>query len=140
MGVWLDSEKAFFISLTDEGESIYKISSDVESRVRFPGEKKPYHRFGRLNVSPQKKTKERKKHQLADYFVKVMDNLRDADEIFLFGPSITKEWLEKEIKKHADISKKLIGIENADLITEKQMIARAKEFFHEHEKDKKKKK
>ena len=133
MGVWLDSEKAFLISITESGDYICKITSDVENRVRFPGETKSFHRMGGMLSNPEKVHTERKKHQLNDYFHKVMDNMKDADEIFLFGPSKTKEWLEKELNKNATMASKLCGTANSDLITEKQMIARVKNFFIENE-------
>ncbi|MCW0483777.1 hypothetical protein [Gaoshiqia sediminis] len=140
MGVWLDSEKAFLISFNDGGESIQKIESEVEHRVRFPGEKKEFHRLGGIVANTDKVQTERKKHQLSEYFNRVIHDIKDADKIFLFGPSVTKEWLEKEIKKDHQLSSKLIGIENADVITERQMIARTKEFFHEYELARRKKK
>lgn len=140
MGVWLDSEKAFLISFTDTGESIRKIESEVEHRVRFPGETKGFHRLGGMLSNPDKVHTERTKHQLSEYFNEVMHNLKDAERIYLFGPSVTKEWFEKEIKRDHALREKLIGIENADVITERQMIARTRDFFHEYDQARKKKK
>lgn len=133
IGVWLDSEKAFLISLTENGESVRKIESDVESRVRFPGEKKAYHRLGNMFVNPQKKITERKKHQLSDYFNKIVANIKDSDEVLLFGPSKTKEWFHKELHKHYHMENKVKGVENSALLTERQMIAKVRNFFKERE-------
>ncbi len=138
MGVWLDSEKAFLISFPDEGECIDIIESEVEHRIRIPGDKKGFHRLGGRS-NPEKTQMERQKHQFANYFNQVIKYLKDADKIYLFGPSTTKEWLEKEIKKDHSMSKKIIGIENSDLISERQMIARTKEFFREYQQNHKKK-
>ena len=132
IGVWLDSEKAFIISFPKEGETIDKIESEVEHRIRIPGDKKGFHRLGGMRSNPDKVQMERQKHQLSNYFNKLILNLKDADKIYLFGPSTTKEWLEKEIKKNHRLSKKLIGIESSDLISENQMIARTRDFFKEH--------
>lgn len=136
MGVWLDSEKAFLISLTDSGEYICKIDSEVENRLRYPGEKKSFHRLGGMLSNPENVHGERRRHQLHDYFLKVMDNMKDADEIFLFGPSKTKEWLEKELTKNSEMASKLCGTASADRITEKQMVARVKDFFRENDEQK----
>ncbi len=134
MGIWLDSEKAFLIALTKEGETVAKIESEVEHRVRFDGEGKTTHRIATLSGNPENKLEERKKHQLADYFDRIMKNLKDADQVFLFGPSQTKDWLGKEFKNDQLMGSRLVGIGNADLITERQMIARTKEFFAEFDK------
>ncbi len=135
MAVWLDSEKAFLISFTETGESISKIESEIEHRVRFRGEKKGFHRLGGMLSNPDKVITERRKHQLTSYFQKVITNLHDADKILLFGPSKTKDWLGKEIRKDHGLCEKLLGVEKADSITENQMIAKAKEFFEEHRKN-----
>ncbi len=133
MGVWLDSEKAFLISLDEQGESVSRIDSDVEHRVRFRGEKKGFHRLGGMLSNRDKAHLERKKHQLSSYFHLVMNNLKEADKIFIFGPSTTKDWLEREIRKNHDLNSKLAGVENSDSVTERQMIARTREFFNEHQ-------
>jgi hypothetical protein len=130
-GIWLDSEKAFLISLSEGGESVLKIESEVENRVRFPGEKKAYHRLGNMFVNPQKKITERKKHQLAEYFNKIIDNVKDSDEVLLFGPAKTKGWLNKVLHKHSELKHKVKGVENSALLTERQMIAKVKDFFKE---------
>lgn len=134
IGVWLDSKKAFLISCNDRGESVSKIESDVEHRVRVRGEKKGFHRLGGMLANPDKVHMERKKHQLSSYFDKLIYNLKEADKIFLFGPSTTKEWFEKEIKKDHDLCDKLAGVENSGLITKRQMIAKTKKFFHGRDK------
>jgi len=133
IGVWLDSEKAFLISLSENGESITKIESEVEHRVRFPGEKKPYHRLGNMFVNPQKRITERQKHQLSDYFNKIILNIKDSDEVLLFGPSKTKDWFKKELHRHFNMENKIKAVENSALLTERQMIAKVKNFFKERE-------
>ena len=40
VGIWLDSEKAYIISLINGMEKLERIESNVESRVRYEGEKK----------------------------------------------------------------------------------------------------
>lgn len=137
IGIWLDSEKAFLIALTNDGETVSRIESDVEHRLRFQGEGKTTHRIATLSGNPENKHEERKKHQLADYFERILKNIKDADQVFLFGPSQTKDWLGKEFKTNHLMESKLIGMANADLITERQMIARTREFFTDYEKNKK---
>lgn len=132
MGVWIDKEKAILISLTEEGESIHKIESEVETRVRFTGEKKGFHRLGGMLANPIKRKTERQKHQLHNYFKQIIKNIKDANEILILGPAETKKWLEKELKKNNDhIARKVRGVKSADYISENQIIEKVKKFFAE---------
>ena len=78
VGIWLDSEKAYIISLIDGREKLEKIESNVESRVRYEGEKKSFSRIGGQLVNPQKKKTKRKKQQLQSYFQNILKKTKDA--------------------------------------------------------------
>jgi len=129
VGIWLDKEKAYIISIFGEEEKVQKIESEVETRVRFPGEKKSYSRLGNMFVNPAKRKTKRQKQQLHHYFEEIINNVTDADEIMVFGPSDTKKHFEKEILTHKSLSPKFKGVQSADNISERQMIAKVKEFY-----------
>lgn len=129
IGIWLNTDKAVLVSLSDGGESIHTIESQIESRERFPGEGKNYSRLGAMFVNPSKKLTERRKHQMHHYFDEILHNLEDASSIYLFGPSKTKNLLEKEIRNHHGFEHKMVEVENADRMTQNQLIARVKDHF-----------
>jgi hypothetical protein len=129
IGIWLDTDKAVLVSLTDGQESIKRIESEVEHRLRFPGEGKNYSRWGAQLINPSKRITNRKKHQLHHYFNEIISNLNDVNSVYLFGPSNTKKLLEKEIRKHHPIDKLPLDVESASKMTENQLIAKVKEHF-----------
>jgi len=132
IGIWIDHEKAYLITLTEEGETFETIESEIETRVRFEGETKNYSRLGNQFINPQKKKTERYKHQVSDYVHKIMEKISDASDLYIFGPAEAKIRLEKEIQKDKKLGPKIIKVESCDVLTEKQMIARVKDFYVEH--------
>jgi len=129
IGIWLDSEKAYIISLINGREKLEKIESNVESRVRYEGEKKSFSRIGGQLVNPQKKKTKRKKHQLQNYFQNILKKTKDAGDIYIFGPAEAKTGLNKEYSKHKGLQDKVLRVENSGKLTENQMIAQVREVF-----------
>ena len=129
VGIWLDSEKAYIISLINGREKLEKIESNVESRVRYEGEKKSFSRIGGQLVNPQKKKTKRKKQQLQSYFQNILMKTKDAGDIYIFGPAEAKTGLSKEYSKHKELQNKVLRVENSGKLTENQMIAQVREVF-----------
>ena len=129
VGIWLDSEKAYIISLINGREKLEKIESNVESRVRYEGEKKSFSRIGGQLVNPQKKKTKRKKHQLQSYFQDILKKTKDAGNIYIFGPAEAKAGLNKEYGKHKELQNKVLRVENSEKLTKNQMIAQVREVF-----------
>nr|WP_321451616.1 hypothetical protein [uncultured Carboxylicivirga sp.] len=129
IGIWLNTNKAILIDLQNSMHTTKTIESNIESRNRFPGEGKNYSRLGAMQVNPSKRTTNRKKHQLHHYFKEIMQNIEDASNIFILGPSETKKLLGKELKNQHLFQNKVIQTENADKMTHKQLIAKIKDHF-----------
>ncbi|MTI31273.1 hypothetical protein [Xanthovirga aplysinae] len=132
IGIWLDSEKSFIVSLSKNGTNIRTIESEVENHVRSSG--------GVRNVSPYshqsgfnpRKLDERRQQNLKEYFSEIIRDTQDASEIFIFGPSNAKLGLEKEMKKHKGLANKIMAVEPADQMTENQLVAKVKKFYNNH--------
>ncbi len=129
VGIWLDNEKAYIITLIDGNEKVEKIESNVETRVRIEGETKSYSRLGGMLINPQKKKTKRKNHQLKDYFNSIIRKAKGANGIYIFGPADAKTNLRKIVEQEKNLNKKLKRVEPSDRLTENQMIAKVKEVF-----------
>ena len=130
IGIWLDQEKAYVITLNSSGEpSIEKFVSDVESRVRYAGEKKPFTQFGTTYSNDERRKQRRQKHERDRYFETLINAVYDADYIYLFGPGQAKEELRNTIEKDVSIRAKLIGVETAGRLTQNQMIEEVKKYY-----------
>ncbi|WP_372751843.1 hypothetical protein [Labilibaculum sp.] len=129
IGVWLDTEKAYVITIQDASAKLEKIESGIESRARFKGETKAYSRMGNQFINPATKLTQKRRHQLKHYFEKITDCLVEAEEIYLFGPAETKVHLAKHISKETMLKNRIRKIESEDHLSEKQMIACVKKEF-----------
>ncbi|MEN8856570.1 MAG: hypothetical protein ABF260_00690 [Flavobacteriaceae bacterium] len=131
IGIWLDKEKAFIVTIENGKEKTQVVYSEIEhyhisggSGTRFKG--------GPQDVVQDSKFLEREKHQLKGYFKKIVDYCKDADALLIFGPAGTNEKLKKEIdKSHSELSQKVLQVERADSMTENQMKALVRDGFNE---------
>lgn len=129
-GVWLDKEKAIIINLSEGNHTIKHIESNINIRERIPGEGKKFGRFGSQFLSLENKKKNRVKKQTAKYLKKIVLEIKNSDEIVLFGPAEMKTELKKMIFENNKISSKLVAVKTADSMTENQLVAWVKEYYN----------
>ena len=129
IGVWLDTEKAYIITIIEKDAKIDIIESEIESRVRFKGETKAYSRFGNQFINPATKVTHKRRHQFKHYFEKITNALLGAEELYLFGPAETKVHLAKHISKEPTLKDRIRKVESEDHLSENQMIACVKRVF-----------
>jgi hypothetical protein len=129
-GLWLDHRRAFIVSITDDAETIKRIDSDIERKVRLSGgsrtAKTPY---GPQQVSVDGKQEERIKRQLRQYYQQIIRRIQDATKILILGPGEAKTELKKEMEKSKELVAKKIIVESADKMTERQIAAKVRQFF-----------
>lgn len=128
-GIWLDLEKAIVIILNENGYDLKTIVSDIETKERFDGESKLFGRFGSQFLSKENKAKRRIKEQTNKYLKKLLSEIKNVDEIVLFGPASVKVQLKKLILSDNVMSVKLKGVESADAMTQNQMISWVKKYY-----------
>lgn len=129
IGVWLDTEKAYIITLEDSESKVDKIESEIESRTRFKGETKAYSRMGNQFINPASKILHKRRHQIKHYFESITNCLANAEGIYLFGPAETKVHFAKYISKEPMLKDRIRKIESEDHLSEKQMVACVKKVF-----------
>lgn len=129
-GVWLDQNKAYLIFLDGKNEpELKRINSEVESRVRIPGEGKVFARFGNAFLDDQEKKQRRQQLQRRRYFDTLLKELGKTDFIFLFGPGKGKEELYNRMVKKPAFRGKVVYIETTDRLTKNQMLEKTQKFF-----------
>ncbi len=129
IGIWLDTEKAYIITIEENDSRIEIIESEIESRLRFTGETKGFSRFGNQYVNSTIKTPHKRRYQIENYFKKITEVIADAEELYLFGPAETKVHLAKHISKEPLLKKRIRKVESEDHLSEDQMIACVKHVF-----------
>ena len=130
IGIWIDSNKAVIIILSNNTHSLKKIESNIVFRERVEGETKKYGRFGGQYLTYEKNRENRRNELTNLFFKKLVKEISNCNAIVLFGPSTMKNQFEKEIKKNMQIADKLVGTYNSDSITENQMVAWVKDCFN----------
>jgi hypothetical protein len=128
--VWIDHEKAVIVTFVDGRQKVTKIDSNVGSRVRLSGGSRSKTPYGPQDVSSEKRIDEKRKHRLQDYYQDIIRNIIKADKIFIMGPGEAKGELKKEMEKLKNLAPKISRVAPADKMTERQLVAKAKDYFH----------
>jgi hypothetical protein len=122
-GVWIDHRKAVVVLLTDAGEEIQEIASDMEKHVRFSS--------GSSEDGSTEDIRERQfAGHLAGFYQNVAAHLQNAEAILLFGPGEAKGELEKLLKGKG-LGGRIDQLENADKMTDRQIAAKVRQHFFE---------
>jgi len=121
VGVWIDHRKAVIVSLTEKGEEIHEIASDMEKHVRYSG--------GAQEASAEDQRDKRFTGHLNKYYDKVVLCLRDADSILILGPGEAKGEFEKRLIAESS-SARIVGIETVDKMSYGQISTKVYEHFH----------
>ncbi|TBN04344.1 hypothetical protein EYD45_06915 [Hyunsoonleella flava] len=128
-GIWLDKKKAIVVRLINGETSMNTITSNIES-FRPHGGSGTRFKGGPQDVLQDSKYLEREKNQLRDYFKNLASEIRDSDDIILFGPAETAEKFYKELTlNYKDLSSKVKDVVKADSMTNNQVIAWVKAFY-----------
>jgi len=128
-GLWIDHRKAVIAIVSPEGEQTLEIESNVEKQPgRFAGVRSttPYE----AQQVPADDCREQEfTGKLHAYYDNVIAVIRDAESILIFGPGEAKGELKKRLE-HAKLGKHIIAIETADKMTDGQIAAKVREYFH----------
>ncbi len=128
IGIWLDFKEAHIITLDNKENKVEIITSEIED-FNIKGGARSKTPYGPMDVTSEKKYLERNKNQVDKYYSKIMENVKDAKEIFIMGPAEAKVGLRKKMVNTNSFSPFIKGFEAADSISENQKVARVREFF-----------
>ena len=119
-GLWVDHRKAVIVLITDEGEEIKTITSNMEKHVRFTSG------TGSEDGSSEDVRDRQFGNHLNNYYDQIITVIRDADSIKIFGPGEAKGELEKRIE-HEGLKERILSVEAADKMTDHQILAKVRE-------------
>jgi hypothetical protein len=121
-GLWIDHRKAVIVFISDQGEEIKEITSNLEQHVRFTG--KP----GSDTGSTEDMRDRQFDNHLNSYYDSIVDSLRGVDSIQIFGPGVAKGELKKRLEK-TELKGHILAVETADKMTVRQVSAKVRELF-----------
>ena len=129
VGIWIDHEKAYIVSIEHSREHTVCIESNVEGHSRLSGGSRSSTIYGPQEVASERKIEEKRKHHLQRYYRNVIRAIKEGERILIFGPGEAKIELERAIKKTKGLYSRIDRVEPADKMTERQIVARVREFF-----------
>ena len=128
-GLWVDHEKAIIVSLMGESHKVIHVESDIEGRFRLKGGSRSNRPWGIQSATSESKRDFRYSKHLNIYFQHIIDLLKEAKQIYIFGPGEAKFEFKKRIEKNNMFLDKISDIETTDKLTEPQIIAKVKKYF-----------
>ena len=119
--IWLDRNKAVIVSIAERIIARAIITSDMEHYVLYstivPGD-----------GSSEDPRDRRFWNHLGEYYDKILANIRDAEEIQIFGPEEAKYELQKSIEA-AELAEHIVSMEDAGKMTVLQITAKVEKRF-----------
>ncbi len=129
-GLWIDHRKAVIAIVSAEGEETMEIRSDVEKQPgRFAGIRSTTP-FEAQQVQADDSREREFTGELHRYYDEVIAAIRGAESILIFGPGEAKGELKKRLE-HAGLGQHITAMETADKMTDRQIAAKVREYFHE---------
>lgn len=121
VGLWLDNQKAVVVSISDFGEGRRIFTSDMEHYLRFskstPGD-----------GTPEDARDRRYWNHIGEYYSLVIEHIRGASAIQIFGPGEAKFELERRLGL-AGMGQFIVSLDETDVLTDAQVIARVRKRF-----------
>ena len=121
-GLWIDHRKAVIVLVTEQGEDVKEIASDMEKHVRFSGGP------GTDDGSAEDMRDRRFESHLNAYYDRVVAAVRGADYIQIFGPGEAKGELRKRLEREG-LAGHVLALETVDKMTDRQIAAKVRERF-----------
>ncbi len=121
-GLWIDHRKAVIVIVSEVGEQIKEITSNMEKHTRFTGG----------NASMDGSTEDVRDRQfgnhLNNFYESVIAMIKGADSICIFGPGEAKHELVKRLE-HDGMKDCILSVETVDKMTDHQVAAKVRENF-----------
>jgi len=105
-GLWIDHRKAVIVIVSDEGEEVQEITSNIEGHVRFSGGTSE-------DGSPEDVRDRQFGNQLNGYYDEVIAVIHDSHSIQIFGPGEAKGELEKRLVSK-ELGGRIVSVETFD--------------------------
>jgi hypothetical protein len=130
VGLWIDHREAIIVAVTEKGEEIGVIKSEVEKQPRRSGDSPMKGSYEALQVPADDSQQRAFSGHLNIYYDAIIASIRDAESILIFGPGEAKDELKKRLDEN-NLGGRVVGVETVDKMTEPQIAAKIRKHFAE---------
>ena len=127
-GVWIDHRGSVIVALTDGGEHITHIASNVEKHLERSGDLPLKGSYEPLQVPPDDRRQMALTGELNTYYDSVIAVIRHYERLLLLGPGEAKGELHKRLVK-SKLNARVDAVETADKMTDPQIAAKVRAHF-----------
>jgi hypothetical protein len=131
VGLWIDHRKAIIVAVSEKGEVIRLIISQVERQLRRSGDSPLEGAYDKAQVPARDSRQKTLTAHLNIYYDAVIAALREAESILVFGPGEAKGELKKRLQK-ANLKGRIVGMETVDKMTDHQIAAKVRQYFQDN--------
>jgi hypothetical protein len=128
VGLWIDHKQAIIVTLTDTGEEIGHVASEVEKQLQRSGDSPLKGPYESQKVPADDHRQRAYTEHLNHYYDEIITSLHGATAILILGPGEAKLELKKRFE-HQHLGDRIVGVETADKMTHPQVAAKAREHF-----------
>ena len=128
VGLWIDHRKTVIVAVVNGVEVIREIRSNMEKHVRFSsGTRSKAPLKSQMSTAEDMRDRQFDDH-LGRYYEGIISLIKDADSIWIMGPGEAKIELENRLKRD-ELGGRIVGLVNADKLTERQIAAKVRRHF-----------
>jgi hypothetical protein len=127
-GVWIDHRKALIVLVTPSGEHAGLVVSNVEKHPQRSGDSPMKGRYESRQVPADDSRQRAFTGALNIYYDAVIAALHGAGSVLILGPGEAKGELKRRLVK-AGLGKRIVAVESADKMTDRQVGARVRAHF-----------
>ncbi|MCG3167707.1 MAG: hypothetical protein POELPBGB_03501 [Bacteroidia bacterium] len=131
--IWIDHKHAVIINFNEKNEEkIYQVESGFEGKEREDGEdrNKNSARMGKHFILDERGFENRQIELLRKFYLEVILRISEDSEVYIMGPASAKDELATKIRNYNSLRITITKIEAADRMSEKEVAAKAREYFH----------
>jgi len=121
-GLWIDHRKAVIVIISEAGEEVKEIDSNMEKHVRFTEGN------GSQEGSSEDVRDRQFGNHLDSFYDSVVAVIRGADTIQIYGPGEAKGELAKRLE-HDGVKERILVVETEDKMTDRQISAKVREHI-----------
>ena len=125
MAIWIDHESALIVSITPDGTTARRHHSEVSRRRSHGGGPRSTSGVAIWEETDRPSWKTQQLEQLQRFYRKLASELKDADEIAIYGPDEARFELQTVLDRSGRLAARIRSIVPANWMTDRQFKVRA---------------